>query len=157
MQVASVANSPVTSDATQNNALVLSTSRTSYDNGYGDFCFGRVGDKDHLRAAKGQYENTRFQELDGFERFISAQTHMNEYGDHILTLKSIRTGVFPFFELPIEIRQRILRLIISPYLYNKHGGFSSYVLVEISNPFDIYTHSSGYPNQDTNDAGATFF
>jgi hypothetical protein len=54
-------------------------------------------------------------------------------------------------------REYLLRLIIRPYLYVKHDGTSSYVLVEISNPFDIYTISSGYPNQDTNDAGATFF
>ncbi|KAH8764463.1 hypothetical protein BGZ57DRAFT_930937 [Hyaloscypha finlandica] len=76
--------------------------RQSYNTGHGDFCFGRLFDKDNLpgyelQSPNGEGSNFRannvlFIEKDGFQR----------------------SGHFKFNELPIEVRHRILDLLCAP-------------------------------------------
>ncbi|KAF8866959.1 hypothetical protein BDZ45DRAFT_719956 [Acephala macrosclerotiorum] len=104
--------------------------RVPYNNGYGDFCFGRwasrpTGSKstslpnDVQYWMKGSAGNV-VSELNGFER----------------------SGPFPFFKLPNLIRNKIYRLLLGPlYSYSKSSK-TSYIRLRTckrrTSPNDIY-------------------
>ena len=44
-----------------------------------------------------------------------------------------RMGPFPFFKLPVEIRQKIFRLLLDPYYYNYSGICATHLGIHAKN------------------------
>jgi len=86
--------------------------RTSYNTGYGDFCFGRLIDRHRWRdedLTRGSYV-TPITELDDFQRYCIKMTPPQFY-----RLTVPRSGPFKFFKLPVELRHKIYRLLLWPF------------------------------------------
>lgn len=92
--------------------LIASTPRIFYNSGYGDFCFGRlIQSKRPLSQgwnAPGSH-GAAVPELDNFVRYLP---FVGCSGSVIIFA---REGTFPFFDLPLEIRHRIFRLLLGPF------------------------------------------
>ncbi|KUJ18543.1 uncharacterized protein LY89DRAFT_732103 [Mollisia scopiformis] len=91
-----------------------STSRIPYNNGYGDFVFGRL--IDGKKGNKGQTDFVTgsnavpFVELNGFQR----------------------SGIFPFNDLPIEVRQAIIGMMIKPMFSYRGVQRTPYFEIKLS-------------------------
>ncbi|CZR50181.1 uncharacterized protein PAC_00053 [Phialocephala subalpina] len=97
-------------------------SRIPYDNGYGDFCFGRWASRERKSSWDGTIQDQKFWE-DG-----SNGTIVPELGGFK------RTGSFPFFKLPLHIRNLIYRLLLGPVYQYSWSGKSSYICLRVGEP-----------------------
>jgi hypothetical protein len=114
-----------TSSDTDEDAL-RQASRLAYNTGHGDFCFSALedwetkvdatNDKEKLwRMGISESNGGPFVELGGFQRYFYFLTF--PFRGKLLT--SFRSGPFPFFKLPLEVREIIYKLLLGPF-YEYH-------------------------------------
>ncbi|KUJ18546.1 uncharacterized protein LY89DRAFT_780599 [Mollisia scopiformis] len=110
----------------------LMPARIPYNNGYGDFCFGRWALRRRVCDWTGTVQDQEFwekgsngvvvPELDGFKR----------------------DGPFPFFSLPLLVRDMIYRLLLGPLYEYDENDKTSYIRLYVEQPekshADRYEH-----------------
>ncbi|KAE8442844.1 hypothetical protein EG329_002816 [Mollisiaceae sp. DMI_Dod_QoI] len=92
--------------------------RVPYNNGYGDFCFGRWASRPKKSAWDGTSYSQQFWE-DG-----SNGIEVPELGDFR------RSGPFPFFKQPLNVRQSIYHLLLAPLYQYREDEKSSCIYLE---------------------------
>jgi len=102
----------------------------AYNTGYGDFCFGRPIDHKKCKypscdslIPESEERNVLFEELGEFHRYALEFNHAKRFS---LT-KYNRNGPFEFSRLPIEIRLKIIRLLLEPFFRYREGLRTSYL------------------------------
>jgi hypothetical protein len=104
----------------------------SYNNRYGDLCFGWLLDRHSSKLsikivslAHGS-AGVPVIELDGYKRYLKSYQYVLDDIYWLMSLINSRTGPFEFFKFPIEVRHRIYRLLLGPfYTYDSRTKRSS--------------------------------
>ncbi|KAE8440472.1 hypothetical protein EG329_007576 [Mollisiaceae sp. DMI_Dod_QoI] len=88
---------------------LVTATRIPYNTGHGDFYFGKVFERGWKECPVKNDDGS-----DNWEKGSYAAP-VEEFGGFI------RAGPFPFLKLPIEIRHRILRLLLKPFMVSDQG------------------------------------
>ncbi|KAH7400062.1 hypothetical protein BKA64DRAFT_642214 [Cadophora sp. MPI-SDFR-AT-0126] len=91
--------------------------RLNRDTGYGDFCFGRF----LLRHRFKRFKRFAFvEDRECLEKWSEEVLSRGSYCQPVEELEDfLRDGPFKYFKLPLEIRLRIIRLLVQPFFENE--------------------------------------
>jgi len=127
--------------------------RIPYNNGFGDFYFGCPSESDKPKITEDMSEELKLElmgitgsnaipvvELDNFQRYVIFPIFELNDKKHQADA-TFRSGPFPYDKLPLEIREKIIRILLRPVLFtyafeHKQVEYTQVKLESLPDPFD---------------------
>jgi hypothetical protein len=132
-----------------------------YRDGFGDFYFGSMESWERKSITETMSEEEKSElmgltdsngvpvaELNGFQRYVNGFT-FGGMGSKLMLTGFPRSGPFPYNKLPVEIREKIIRILLQPVFCTYHNGSTLVKYTVFSPTFlrDPFDHLN-YGNED---------